>query len=724
MSVVPRRRPLGDPLHRLVFFELALIFSFSLLASAGTPFKATTTLAAETGNNTSAAAGFSGQSNGNIAGANVSKVATRTLLYPGSTSKIYAHFVPWFGFGDHVSVGYVSNDPAQVQKQVNDMVSRGLDGAVIDWYGRGTFNSHFVSYDQSSQQLMHQAEQHPGFNFAVMHDAVSLQPCAGTAGCDVTQTLIDDLNYANVTYQNSPAYLHWNGRPVFYFFGHESLTIDWNRVRAGVAGNPVFIFRNSGGFTRAQSDGGFSWIEPTLTGTAYLDGFYTTAQSLINEYVTGSGYKGFDDSIAAWTQHRLMPQQCGQTWLSAIAEAGKYYSASNQLLGIQLVTWNDYEEGSEFETGIDNCVTVSAAVSGNALSWSITGQLNTLDHFTVFASQDGQNLMWLADAPTTAASLDLAQFGLPAGNYTIYVKAVGKPSLTNKMSAGVTYSAGGSTPPPPVAMLNVTPLTGTAPLAVSANTAGSAAPGGSIASIAIDFGDGSAPVNAASAGHTYTIAGTYTVTATVTDSNHASAATTTKVTVSAVGGNLSLTVSPGGGAATIKAGQSASYALQLAATGGPFSVTVACTGAPAHAACNGPSSPITVTAGSSISVPVSVNTTANASVSSWPVGRNSPPVLWVLPAVSMLALLFFRRTGFAETKRRFASSAKKVLRPAWVLPLLLLAAIAVMTGCGGGKVNTPTKPVVNGTPAGTYTLVVTATSGSISRSTQLTLNVQ
>jgi PKD repeat protein len=332
--------------------------------------------------------------------------------------------------------------------------------------------------------------------------------------------------------------------------------------------------------------------------------------------------------------------------------------------------------------------------------------------------------MWLADAPTTAASLDLAQFGLPAGNYTMYVKAVGKPSLTNKMSAGVTYSAGGSTPPPPVAVLSVAPLTGTAPLAISANTAGSTAPGGSIASITIDFGDGSAPVSAANSGHTYTIAGTYTVTATVTDSNHASATTTTKVTVNAAGGNLSLTVPPGGSAATIKAGQSASYTLQLAATGGPFSVTVACTGAPAHAACNGPASSLNVTAGSSINVPVTVSTTANASVLSLPVGGSTPPVFWALPAVSMLAVVFLRKTSFAESKRRLVRSAKKALRPAWVLPLLLLAAIAVMTGCGSGKANTPTNPVVNGTPAGTYTLVVTATSGSISRSTQLTLNVQ
>jgi len=66
----------------------------SLTASAGTAFQATTTLAAETSNNTSAADSFTAQTNGNIGATNISKVPTRNLLYPGSTAKIYAHLVP------------------------------------------------------------------------------------------------------------------------------------------------------------------------------------------------------------------------------------------------------------------------------------------------------------------------------------------------------------------------------------------------------------------------------------------------------------------------------------------------------------------------------------------------------------------------------------------------------------------------------------------------------
>jgi PKD repeat protein len=540
---------------------LALSILFSLPALAGTAFHATTTLTAETSNNTSTADAFTTQTNNNLGAANISKVPMSSLLYPGSTAKIYAHFMPWFGFGDHMSVGYISTDTLQIQKQVNDMISRGLDGAIIDWYGRGTFSKRYVSYDQATQSFMHESQLHPGFSFAITHDSGALKTCSTTLGCDVTQTLIDDLNYANVTYFSSPAYLTYGGRPVVYFFGQEAYNIDWTQVRAGVAGNPMFIFRNASGFSSVQGNGAFSWVAPeTVTATNlmalnYLNNYYKTATvSFPSAYSTGSGYKGFNDTLALWGSNRIIDQQCGQTWLQTIADAGKYYSTTRQLPGLQIVTWNDYEEGSEIESGINNCVAVSASVAGTAVSWSITGQMNTVDHFSIFASQDGENLMWLADAPTSATSLDLAGFNLNSGNYIVYVKATGKPSLTNQMSAGVQLTVPNQ---PPVAALSITPSNGTAPVTVNASTAGSSDADGAIASISIDFGDGSAAASGASASHVYSISGTYTVTATVTDNLGAASVKSASVVVTAANkppvAALSVTSSSGVAPASISA---------------------------------------------------------------------------------------------------------------------------------------------------------------------------
>ena len=96
---------------------------------------ATTTLQAETGNNTSTADSFIQQTNGNAGAGNVSKVPLRSLLYTGATTKMYVTWLGWFGGPSHISVGYNSDDAAQVHRQVEDMISRGVQGAIADWFG-------------------------------------------------------------------------------------------------------------------------------------------------------------------------------------------------------------------------------------------------------------------------------------------------------------------------------------------------------------------------------------------------------------------------------------------------------------------------------------------------------------------------------------------------------------------------------------------------------------
>ena len=103
---------------------------------------ANTTLQAETGNNTSTANSFPGQKNGNAAPANVSKLPLTSLLYGGANTKIYATWLGWFGLPNHISVGYNSNTAAQVHAQVQDMMSRGMAGAISDWYGLQNTRKH------------------------------------------------------------------------------------------------------------------------------------------------------------------------------------------------------------------------------------------------------------------------------------------------------------------------------------------------------------------------------------------------------------------------------------------------------------------------------------------------------------------------------------------------------------------------------------------------------
>jgi len=475
---------------------------------------ATTTLQAETGNNTSAADSFVRQTDGNVAAGNISKVSLRSLLPPGSTTKIFVTLMGWFGKPDHESVGYRSDDPAQVHGQVEDMMSRGVDGAIEAWYGPAN-----TVIEHSTQLLKSEAETRAGqFQFAIMEDVGALGKAAKANQCDVTDQMISDLNYVASQYESSPAYLHMNGRPVVLFFNVDAYFIDWSRVISSISGNPLLIFEGTSGLTRKLSDGGFSWVfvnsnnpfDPQLTAQ---DAFYTEAQNAPGRIAFGSVYKGFNDTLAAWTTNRVIQQQCGRTFLQTFGEVGKFFSGNNQLPGVQIATWNDYEEGTAIEPGIDNCIYLTPSQSGTSIQWGVNGgDESTIDHYTVFLTTDGTNLSKLAEVPAGTRTYDMSRFSLSPVTYWIYVKAMGKPSFQNKMSPAIAYHPGDQAPDIQLKVSQSGSLTYTA------STTGSA---GNIAKSQIDFGDGTV-ASATSASHTYAKVGTYLITAAVYDSAGAS----------------------------------------------------------------------------------------------------------------------------------------------------------------------------------------------------------
>jgi hypothetical protein len=391
----------------------------------------TTTLAAQTVNNTSAANTFVTQTNGNLGASNISKADIHSLLYQGANTQIYAELQPWFGDPRHMQVGYTSWDPAQVARQMQDMQSRGVNGVVIDWYGPADVT------EPTTLAWFAAAENQPDFKVLIMIDkgAVTLSPCAG---CTPQQTMIYLTNYVLQHYATSPAYARLNGNPIITQFDLDlHFTLDWSAIQAATSPNIAWIFENSGGFTHPITNGSYSWMNATSTqyGMDYLTNFYNAAGKEPTEMAWGAGYKGFNDTLASWTLNRVVSQQCGQTWLDTFNKLNSYYSSSRPIPVLQLVTWNDYEEGTEMESGIDGCLTISPTVSGASLSWQVSGNLNVVDHYVIYFSGDGQNLLELTTVPVGNDSVNLGSYSL--GNGYLLVQAVGKASIKNQMSAAV-----------------------------------------------------------------------------------------------------------------------------------------------------------------------------------------------------------------------------------------------------------------------------------------------
>jgi Glycosyl hydrolase family 71 len=427
-------------MYRALLF--AGILAVGVWAQAQLNIVPDTTLTEQTANNTSATTSFATFYQPDATSRSVSKEPTLELLYPGASTEIYAAVLPWFGKWDHINVGYSSLDPSQVASQIADMKSRGITGAILDFYGQ-------YSYENNGILVFKQQAELQGFKFVVMIDggAIQYQSCSG---CTPTQALIEHMNYVANTYYGSPSYMRIGRRPVLFTFGLEFYDIDWGQVRAQTVGKPRMIFRNAVGYTDPISDGAFSWVAPEdvtaddPSALKYLDYFYSQSFLYTGYQTFGSGYPGFNDQLASWGSGRKIDQRCGETWLASMQRAGLYYSTGGtQLSYLQIVTWNDYEEGTAIEAGIDNCVSVSATVSPTTLSWQITGQEDTVSFYAIYISQDGENLMTLANLPVNEHSLDLTQYGLAAGTYYFYVRATGKASIKNQMSPATLLTAGG-----------------------------------------------------------------------------------------------------------------------------------------------------------------------------------------------------------------------------------------------------------------------------------------
>jgi 6-phosphogluconolactonase (cycloisomerase 2 family) len=171
--------------------------------------------------------------------------------------------------------------------------------------------------------------------------------------------------------------------------------------------------------------------------------------------------------------------------------------------------------------------------------------------------------------------------------------------------------------------------------------------------------------------------------------------------------------------AIIMAGQAAQYAMQLVpGPGFTGNVAITCSGVPVAATCN--VSPATISVANANAIPFQVNVATTGNATAIPVSFRKP-FGWepILSSVGAILLLI----QFAKLRRcsGFTGSMQLSSRLA-VFGLTLVA--SVIAGCGGAGSSVPIANKVV-TPAGTTTITVTATSGSLTpQSTQVTLTVQ
>jgi hypothetical protein len=211
--------------------------------------------------------------------------------------------------------------------------------------------------------------------------------------------------------------------------------------------------------------------------------------------------------------------------------------------------------------------------------------------------------------------------------------------------------------------------------------------------------------------YTPSTASTETATLTITDNGSGSPQI---VSLTGQVGSFTLSASPG--SLTLTAGQSGTFVVTVTPSGSfSLPVALACTGAPSAATCS--VSPATVTPnGAPVTATATVNTTARSLMAPPPSSSSRPGP--GLPA-GTLALAALLGIGFLYTKRLPGLGQARYARASVLALIAMLLLVGGMTACNGSGTSGG-----GGTPAGTYTLTVTGTSGNLMPTTTVTLNVQ
>jgi hypothetical protein len=297
-----------------------------------------------------------------------------------TSKKIFAHILPWFEtpasnggyWGEHWTMTnqnpnnftnagdtqrniasnyypmigpYASGDTNVIDYQLLLMKLSGIDGIFIDWYGTST-DAGQANYSEvlANTLALKSRVGKLGLKYAIVYEDQALSNYDSANTIKWGQA---DMAYMQANFFNDPNYETINNEPLLLNFGpqHIETGMEWSTVFSVLS--PVipqfYTLSGHSGLAAGVADGEFAWVQSG--GITDLSNFYNSSYSGAKISAAFSGYNSF--YIEGGTSCS------GCTWVitPTVADFKQTLDLSLQQANnyIQLVTWNDYGEGTIIE---------------------------------------------------------------------------------------------------------------------------------------------------------------------------------------------------------------------------------------------------------------------------------------------------------------------------------------------------------------------------------------
>jgi hypothetical protein len=221
----------------------------------------------------------------------------------------------------------------------------GVDGILIDWYG--TRDLYDYPANLRNTEVITSVLEKVGLEYAIVYEDRTLSDELPDDSERISQA-IRDMQYLQKNNFNRPNYIKIDGKPLLMIFGPQVLKqpADWHAVFSPLSPKPVFLtlYGHSSGANNARytnSQGEYIWVDAADMETKYR-------QKDHFDIFIGAAYPGFNDFYqeGGWGESVLhdIDHKDG-----ALLKQLLRMAKDNRMNQLQLITWNDFGEGTMIE---------------------------------------------------------------------------------------------------------------------------------------------------------------------------------------------------------------------------------------------------------------------------------------------------------------------------------------------------------------------------------------